>query len=261
MKNSNSKKAILKRRVEITPYKPNEINNEIYPDEDFVVDSNKSNNEESVSKKLQSLLMANKNIDLSICSTEISFSIQSEYDNIETLSNYKYRKTPTLQKKVKEIVTGIKSNLKSKTLKNEGITRKKTSFANDTNLQKVCTFHKKFDTDGEGNETYNSQNNNNDDDLNLKTATIKKMGKKKNLLNVINQNIERNYMNLNDPDLFYNEFFQKIFDKKKEINQGNIEDNPFNEDDLEILKKFEEINCEDENKSPLEKFNAIIEKI
>ena len=68
-------------------------------------------------------------------------------------------------------------------------------------------------------------------------------------------------MNLNDPDLFYNEFFQKIFDKKKEINQGNIEDNPFNEDDLEILKKFEEINCEDENKSPLEKFNAIIEKI
>ena len=87
------------------------------------------------------------------------------------------------------------------------------------------------------------------------------MGKKKNLLNVINQNIERNYMNLNDPDLFYNEFFQKIFDKQKEVNQGNIEDNPFNEDDLELLKKFEDANFEDDNKSPLEKFNAIIEKI
>ena len=68
-------------------------------------------------------------------------------------------------------------------------------------------------------------------------------------------------MNLNDPDLFYNEFFQKIFDKQKEVNQGIIEDNPFNEDDLELLKKFEDVNFEDDNKTPLEKFNAIIEKI
>ena len=60
---------------------------------------------------------------------------------------------------------------------------------------------------------------------------------------------------------FIMNFFKKFLIKKKEINQGNIEDNPFSEDDLEILKKFEEINCEDENKSPLEKFNAIIEKI
>ena len=69
-------------------------------------------------------------------------------------------------------------------------------------------------------------------------------------------------MNLNDPDMFYNEFFQKIFDKRKDIINGKNEENHFNEDDEELLKKFDNINSEEYgNKSPLEKFNSILGKL
>ena len=84
------------------------------------------------------------------------------------------------------------------------------------------------------------------------------------MLNVIHQNIERNYMNLNDPNLFYNEFFQKFFEKRKEFNKGiiNKDENPFDEDDEEILKKFDDIYyINHKNKSHLQIFNAIKEKL
>ena len=72
-------------------------------------------------------------------------------------------------------------------------------------------------------------------------------------------------MNLNDPDLFYSEFFQKIFDKTNENdNNGNYngDDLFINEDDEEILKKFHNVNIKNtENKTPLEMFYAIKEKI
>ena len=71
-------------------------------------------------------------------------------------------------------------------------------------------------------------------------------------------------MNLNDPNLFYNEFFQKFFEKRKEFNKGiiNKDENPFDEDDEEILKKFDDIYyINHKNKSHLQIFNAIKEKL
>ena len=68
--------------------------------------------------KLNSNYSENNN---SICSTEISFSIESEYENINEMSNYKYSKNEILKKKIKNILTEIgnfegtvKSNLKKK---------------------------------------------------------------------------------------------------------------------------------------------------
>ena len=255
----------------VTPYKPNEINNEIYPDETFIAYSNQISNKETTEKRLQSLFLK-KNLDLSICSTEISFSIQSEYENLEELSDYKYKKSPILQRKVREIVTGTqfkyKSSLRAKTAKGANFVKKKTSFAKfevSNNIKKNSTFHKnsydkKTENDTETEKDINSEHNNF-----LNNPTIKKaFNKKKDLLNVINQNIERNYMNLNDPDLFYNEFFQKIFDKYNENESGitNTDDFFFNEDDEEILKKFHDVNIKNvENKTPLEIFYAIKDKI
>jgi len=260
-------KNIFSLRLNHTPFKPNEINNEIYPDETFVAYS--TSNKETTTKKLQQLYLSSKNLDtLSVCSTEISFSINSEYENIEELSDYKYSKSPVMQRKVREFVTGTeykyKSSLKAQTYK-KTIVRKKTSFA-PSNLKKVSTFHSKEEDDEIKENTIEDENSeikeNNNRNL-FKNPTIKKSNNnKKNLLNVIHQNIERNYMNLNDPDMFYNEFFKKIFDKRKDVINGKIEENPFNEDDEELLKKFDDVNSDDyENKSPLEKFNAILGKL
>ena len=265
-------KNLISIRSNITPYKPNEINNEIYPDETFIAYSNHISNKETTEKRLQSLFLK-KNSDLSICSTEISFSIQSEYENLEVLSDHKYIKSPILQRKVREIVTGTqykyKSSLKAKTLKDENNrVKKKTSFAKieiSNNIKKHATFHnnnfdKKTENDSESERDINSEHN-----RLFNNPTIKKVSnKKKDLLNVINQNIERNYMNLNDPDLFYSEFFQKILDKNNEDNSNsNFNDDFFyNEDDEEILKKFHHFNIKQyENKTPLEIFYAIKEKI
>ncbi len=110
----------------ITPYKPNEINNEIYPYETFIVTENNNINNNNLNTNLQSLLKSKLNSNYSennnsICSTEISFSIESEYENINEMSNYKYSKNEILKKKIKSILTEIsnfegtvKSNLKKK---------------------------------------------------------------------------------------------------------------------------------------------------
>ena len=264
--NSIEKNYIIK--IDSTPYKPNEINNEIYPDEIFVAYSKKSTmNKESTTQKLQKLLLK-KNLDLSVCSTEISFSINREYENLEELSDYKYSKNPVMQRKVKEIIGGnqtyYKSSLKSNYINNSKILKKKTSFIK---VDKARIFAKK-NTFNQYNDNYkidDSDNTNKEKDNSLKEPTIKKNeNKKKNLLNVIHQNIERNYMNLNDPNLFYNEFFQKFFEKRKEFNKGiiNKDENPFDEDDEEILKKFDDIYyINHKNKSHLQIFNAIKEKL
>jgi hypothetical protein len=83
----------------------------------------------------------------------------------------------------------------------------------------------------------------------------KKKHKKKNLLNIISKNIERNYMNLNDPKLFYAEFFQKYF-------ENNIKHDlePYIDPNDDIVKIFEK-SIGDSHKCSLKKFKDIIKKI
>ena len=69
--------------------------------------------------------------------------------------------------------------------------------------------------------------------------------------------MERNYLNLNDPNLFYLEFFQHYFEKTK----SKVIENPFADLDEELIKKFILPNDEYKKKSPLSKFNEMLKKI
>ncbi len=147
----------------ITPFKIDEINTEIYPNENFMqyddslikknysikslkdsnnknIENNDENNNNSednnniniisennsyinyIKDEDNNINKDNNNINnikdeknniskdynninnISICSTEISFSIDRKYDNIDELSEFKYSKTPILRKKVKNII-------------------------------------------------------------------------------------------------------------------------------------------------------------
>ena len=259
----------------ITPYKPNEINNEIYPFETFVVNNiNNDNNDLNVNYSLlKSKINSNYNDNNnSVCSTEISFSIESEYENINEMSNYIYSKNEVLKMKIKNILTEvinvegtIKSNLKNK---NKGVIHIKNNpsvkflgfktnqtinnsfISNRSKLNEGSFVSKKKKSNLSINSCL-SCNSNND-----------KKRKKKNLLNEIHQNIERNYMDLNDPNLFYSEFFQHYFDKSiKNKKKKNNKPNLFSELDDELIKKFE-INDKNNPKiTPLKKFNEMLKKI
>ena len=75
--------------------------------------------------------------------------------------------------------------------------------------------------------------------LNSQTNEIEKIKKndtkKNNLLTTINKNIERNQINLNNPELFYSEYFHKILDKKK---AEHGEDHPLNKEMNELINKL-----------------------
>ncbi len=101
----------LSGRSDLTPFKPDEINRELYPHENeiFVKLHNNEGNQNNFDKRISvnnnvNFIKANNNNNISICSTEISFSISSKYENIDELSDYKYSKTPKLRKKIKAIL-------------------------------------------------------------------------------------------------------------------------------------------------------------
>ena len=65
-------------------------------------------------------------------------------------------------------------------------------------------------------------------------------------------------MDLNDPNLFYSEFFQHYFEKKHK----NENEHLFADLDEELIKKFETLNEKDDKKSsPLKKFINMLKKI
>jgi len=283
IKNLSSKSNL----INITPYKPNEINNEIYPFETTIATSenqNKHLNPNIILSNIQSLLKSrvhSENNNISICSTEISFSIDSKYDNIDKISNYKYSKSLKIQRKIRntlirfnEFESSIKSNLKKRSKKSKGV-----------NIRKTNSNTVKFnDIKNKNNLTVNSNANNLENSSiskknnmssliskksksnisthsfklgNEKNKNFKRKKTKKNLLNVIHQNMERNYLNLNDPNLFYLEFFQHYFEKTK----SKVIENPFADLDEELIKKFILPNDEYKKKSPLSKFNEMLKKI
>ena len=87
----------LSKRANYTPYLPEEINNEIYPNEPFMKYNQKNNTKYIINNII--------NDNISVCSTEISFSISSKYENIDELSHYRYSKISKLRKKIKELLT------------------------------------------------------------------------------------------------------------------------------------------------------------
>ena len=150
------KNYILTSNSNITPFKPDEINNEIYPNENFmkykesseeskktitkevnniiihnsiinnnvnnsvihnsiikntIINTNSNNNEIKQRNSNMNVIVNNNSFNnISFCSTEISFSINRKYDNIDELSDYKYSKTPKLRRKIKSILKDFDIN-------------------------------------------------------------------------------------------------------------------------------------------------------
>ena len=195
------------------------------------------------------------NNNLSVISTEISFSIDSEYENINSLSDYTYSKNEDLRNKIKKI-------LKEKKLVERHVTTKSNEIAENKSLinkmSPMIFENEQFNVSfSERRKVYEPENK-----INLKKSPRQKSNlkkesniiipervnmtpnlnrirviskksyasglfnnnnnnnKKTNLLNVISQNIELNQMNLNRPDEFYSEYFSNILNKNPEINNN-----------------------------------------
>ena len=58
---------------------------------------------------------------------------------------------------------------------------------------------------------------------------------KKDILSVISQKIEKDNMNLNNPDLFYSEVFMKFLDKKKTHDDSK---NGMNDEEKDFLQRM-----------------------
>ena len=244
----NYKKINIANKASLTPYTEEEINNEIYPEETFIItggSDNKYNKSTIINNFFQ-----NK-INISICSTE-SFSISSEYENIDELSERRYSKDKKLRKKVKNFIKEeiLKSvNSKSTLSENSESENKDSSHNTDNNKKLFKNFNKKKKSNEykkicsslnpipkriEKDFGFGIKGNNDKEDLirnhsGIHNLIINKMlseddeknlpnkkekEKEKDILDVIGHNIEKNVMILNNPEQFYSEFFINVINKK-----------------------------------------------
>ena len=231
-----------------TPYDYDEINNEIYPEENFIISP------QNQCFKFKTNYIQNSNLDnFSICSTEISFSINSEYENIDKLSEYNYSKDISFRKSInnyiKEEVNKKKKNIfkiniineNNDNLYNSNISKKK-SFASKTNSIKSNSINP-FKSPRKSNV---SERNSIKDLSNRKLLNIENDKKNDNenkddILSVISQNIENDNMNLNNPDLFYSGIFMKFMDKKMTHKEEDNNNNEINNEEIEFIRKISSI--------------------
>ena len=244
----NYKKINIANKASLTPYTEEEINNEIYPEETFIITGG-SNNKYNKSTIINNFFQ-NK-INISICSTE-SFSISSEYENIDELSERRYSKDKKLRKKVKNFIKEeiLKSvNSKSTLSENSESENKDSSHNTDNNKKLFKNFNKKKKSNEykkicsslnpipkriEKDFGFGIKGNNDKEDLirnhsGIHNLIINKMlseddeknlpnkkekEKEKDILDVIGHNIEKNVMILNNPEQFYSEFFINVINKK-----------------------------------------------
>ena len=196
----------------------------------------------------------NENNNLSIISTEISFTINSEYENLDSLSNHKFSKSVELRNKIKKIliedytIVTSKSNLISQKKKSES--PNKISFLN---LDSIQSHSSRTNLEAmENKKKYNKSNSikikrNENNNMKKKGLLPRKSfafgfknDKRPNLLNVISQNIEKNQMNLNNPDEFYSEYFSNILTKKvPQINncKNSFINNTIQKNNVNILRR------------------------
>ncbi len=196
-----------------TPYKPEEINNEIYPNENFMK-YNKKNNIPNI--------VLNKNNDISICSTEISFSISSKYENIDELSDYRYSKTPKLRKKIKSILKDYDydSDYEFNKYQSEYSDKKqiislsdKKSAVKKSNSANLIKKKKKKKRKEKSSDYLN---------MNLSLKSLVKRNKDFNFLEHIHKSSEKKNDNKNDIPTF-TLLLQNFIDKEKLLNFKELE--------------------------------------
>ena len=130
--------------MNLTPFKSFEINDEIYPNEEFIISNISKNNSDLTtisnvvnnSKKNVNNNTYNNNVnnvnnnnnnenkeiffhDFIISSNEINFTIKSSYENINVLSGNKYLNDKNLQEKIKNFLVNKKGIIKKSSLQIE----------------------------------------------------------------------------------------------------------------------------------------------
>ena len=269
-KKNYSNENIIQNENHITPFLPEDINDEIYPNETFfngnlnVEDKKFTRNKTKELKlrinkeymtykkfnhyKTSSFLFDknnnndnNTNLNCSICSTEISFTLNSEYENINELSDYKYSKDSKLRKKISDILKGKEDKSSDKTSRSESSSSSDSEEKKENNKEKNKDEFSKLMINKKQQRRQSIsffQMANKFGNLSLTKDDIEESGKskksitkilnkkktsdngiskgRKSLLVTLNENIERNQINLNNPELFYLDFFKDILDKKKE---------------------------------------------
>ena len=244
------KKRINKKNI--TPYAEEEINNEIYPEETFIITGGPN----KINKNLINNNFIQDNI--SICSTE-SFSISSEYENINELCEYQYSKDKKIRKQIKNYIKeGI---LKNKSLTKSTISANSDNYSKDSILKNINDntgsnkknqdykklpsslnpIPKSFESYGFEKKNIEKENfirNNSGKITNLKfnkmlsyqdkdfpQSNIKGNKKEKEILDFIGHNIKKNVMILNNPEQFYSEFFINVMNKKNKHTNLKKKDN------------------------------------
>ena len=135
-----------------TPFKPSDINKEIYPNEEFIIKNNKNNSKKSfiqsiISSKLYQEILRDSPYEFNIqqknkiiCNE--SFIINASYKNLNSLSNFKYIKNKKLQEKIENtIFDNIKKIKKPNKINLNNLIKfqtKKSQFSHlsDNNLKK-----------------------------------------------------------------------------------------------------------------------------
>ncbi len=186
--------------VNLTPFKSFEINDEIYPNEEFIISNISKNNSDLTtisnvinnnSKKNTNNINNNNNENKEIffhdnfiiSSNEINFFIESSYENINFLSGNNYINDKNLQQKIKSLF-GKKSIMKKSSLQLE-IKKKRKK-----NLKKIFFYdeknkYKTFNDNDPKKTIFNSNasnnnytNNNSDSQSSIDESTIKKKKEK-----------------------------------------------------------------------------------
>ena len=176
--------------MNLTPFKSFEINDEIYPNEEFIISNISKNNSDLTtisnvvnnSKKNVNNNTYNNNVnnvnnnnnnenkeiffhDFIISSNEINFTIKSSYKNINVLSGNKYLNDKNLQEKIKNFLVNKKGIIKKSSLQIESKkngkkkkNKKKIFFCDEKNKYK--TFNDNSPTNKKNIFNSNLSNNN-----------------------------------------------------------------------------------------------------
>ena len=250
-------------RSDLTPYKPEEINKEIYPNENqnfmkfnifhdtnFNSDDNIQNKNLGYNKR-DKIISINYNIqnntilnnnnsnnnnnnnnNISICSTEISFSISSKYENIDELSDYRYSKTPKLRKKIKSILKELDFENEFVKYQTNKSTKKTEISINSTHNQiakKNSVIKKKYSAELKKKKMKNQEERKKSSDNIISFASLK--NPKFNFLDLINgknnQENNNNGINIHEPptstQLIENFINNSNYVKNKEIQEHKDE--------------------------------------
>ena len=255
----NSTYKIKSFKSSTTPYKYDEINNEIYPEETFKISPQSNPNYQFTTyNHLKKTYLDNN----SICSTEISFSINSEYENIDELSEGNYSKDISFRTTIKNFIqeeVKRKNNCNINPISyeendNNNNTNINIKNNNDINIKKKGSYIPRRSSNFSLNHINKSKTRNNifkmkskdftnkntlKEDLNEKEDENKK--NKNYMLSVISQNIEKDNLNLNNPELFYSEVFMKFMDRKMTKIKENNPNTEINKEDKDFIRRVTSI--------------------